>query len=138
MMDQVDGTPTVLSEFYTSKRSESLCKMLCRVHACTFIVNLTFCACTGLMVPRDSCVITGSPYGIQTPALWDCMVSAFVMFTAERSRYLTFLSFRDYQLEHADGTLLAVRNRRSAYGNQALAHSLVRGGSQIDPRKHSV
>ena len=37
--------------------------------------------------------------------------------------------------EHIDGTLSAVRKRRSAYGIQMLAHSLVRGGSQIDTCK---
>jgi hypothetical protein len=137
MMDQVAGTPTVLSEFYVSMRSESFRKTLCRVHNCAFITQ-PFCACTGLMEPRNPSVITGLPYGNQTPALWDCMVSAFVSFTAECSRYLTFLSFRDYRSEHTDGTLLLVRNRRAAYGIQVLAHCLVRGGSQIDSRKHTV
>jgi hypothetical protein len=37
--------------------------------------------------------------------------------------------------EHMDGTLPAVRKRRSAYGILMLAHSLVRGGSQIDTWK---
>ena len=125
----------------TSMSSASIIQSLRRVHACTFAVE-HFIAITGLMGPRKSCVLAGLLMGFKQwhsgsallapTTLTPCSQVSCV--GAKRGGILEgqLSELLRLRIQRFDGTSVVVRKRRTLYGIQRLAHSLVRGGSQID------